>query len=176
MLTLTFDDMLAVLLRIEGNFTPLDGGTKYGVTQETYDRWIEKRGIAPRPVSGIQMDEVKAIYAAEYWQPYRIGELRPDWGMLLFVQAPNLPFEKAARIVQAALCYLGVYDDVIDGVVATKTIQATFRTAKHAAAINGVPAMIGHYADDSRPGVQKGLLKRRLNLLAEEILRLDPAE
>lgn len=89
-----------------------------GVTQRTYDAWRKGRGLAPRPVRGIERSEVEAIYRAEYWTLARCGDLPPFARLAHFDAAVNCGVTTAAKLLQRAV---RVADD---GVIGPKTLAA----------------------------------------------------
>lgn len=171
MKALTFDDALAALLAIEGGISTDAGGTNYGVTAQTYADYRRRHGLAPRPVCQIEMSEVRAIYKDNYWIPLSIPTLRADWGLLLFVQAVNLPWGEAAKVLQGVLLWLKATDGIPDGDIGPKTIAATYKTAPTDYRF-GLAAMAGYYACNAAEGNQNGLIVRRLAMLDEAIGKL----
>lgn len=117
-----FEDALAHVLRYEGGYVdhPQDpgGATNQGVTQATYDAWRRGRGLAARPVRGIERREVEAIYLERYWTPARCDGLPARLRLPHFDCAVNCGVVQAAKILQRAL---GV---TADGVIGPVTLRA----------------------------------------------------
>jgi lysozyme family protein len=103
----TYDQVKPRVLAHEGGFIdhPADpgGATNKGVTQATYDRFRQRRGLAKRSVRRIEPAEVAAIYRAGYWEPI-LGDLLPagvDYAT--FDAAVNSGVSCASRWLQRAV-------------------------------------------------------------------------
>jgi lysozyme family protein len=169
-----FDTCLGILSTIEGGWTIDSGGPTYrGVTQETYDVWRRRHALPGRPVREMTDAEMRAIYYENYWLPLHCGALPDGWAVFLFVQAVNLPWGDAVLIMQGALMYEGAYTGAIDGAIGPMTIGAA--RSKPAAVFTAIQACIGHYAINSPPNEQRGLIVGRLGKLKAAIERLGSA-
>lgn len=170
---LDFNWAFAELLKIEGGKSGDAGGTDLGVTQRTFDEFLDRHGMTRRDVSTITTPEAKQLYREDYWIPLNIAQLRPDLGFTVFIQAVNLPWKEAVRIVQGVMMRRGVYSGKIDGEVGPVTMQATFSMGE------GIdPALDGYAADYAADETkdQSGLIKRRLKMIAEAVGRLPEKE
>lgn len=117
-----FERALAQTLGFEGGVSdhPLDRGglTKWGITQRAYDRWRVTTGAAKQTVLLCTVDEMRAIYRADYWEPCSCDELPPALARAVFDMAVNSGPAQAKRTLQRSL---GV---AADGVIGPVTIAA----------------------------------------------------
>lgn len=122
-----FPEALAFVLKREGGYSnhaaDRGGPTDCGVTQETFDRWLELKGQPQRPVKGITNDEVLEVYHDLYWIAGKCDDM--PWPVSLahfdaWVQ--HNPRVAAAMLQRAA----GVKDD---GVIGPKTLAAVAAAA-----------------------------------------------
>lgn len=117
-----FDSALRTILFFEGGYVnnPNDpgGATNYGITQATYDAWMDGRGYARRPVRDITHDEVRAIYWERYWHPARCPDLPEPIDIVHFDAAVNTGVKRAAILLQRVL---GVAQD---GIIGSVTLAA----------------------------------------------------
>jgi len=94
-----FETVMEYVFKSEGGFNDgkndLGGRTDKGVTQDTYNAWRKKKGLARKDVKGISTDEAKQLYYEEFWLPTgasNVKDLRE--GYLLFDMALNSgPYE-----------------------------------------------------------------------------------
>ena len=106
------------------------GATNKGVTQAVYSAWRMAAGLAPRDVRNITVDEVCAIYQAQYWNAVRGDDLPAGLDYAVFDYAINSGPARAARALQAAV---GVRQD---GHIGAITLDAVRR-------ISDVEGLIG---------------------------------
>ena len=68
-----FETVMEYVFKSEGGFNDgkndLGGRTDKGVTQDTYNAWRKKKGLALKDVKGISTDEAKQLYYEEFWLP-----------------------------------------------------------------------------------------------------------
>ena len=121
-----FDQCLKFVLASEGGFVddPTDrgGATNFGVTQVTYDTYRDKLGVPRQSVKNISNDEVKVIYAKQYW----CDGLPPPLDLLVFDSSVQHGTSRARKWLQRCV---GVHDD---GVVGAATMSAVNVADKHA--------------------------------------------
>lgn len=117
-----FEQCLNYVLGIEGGYTNHNadrgGATNRGVTQAVYDDWRISKGFGRQPVSGISMDEVKAIYLSRYWLLGKCDRLPAPLDYIHFDGCVNHGVGQAAKFLQRALCVTA------DGAIGPKTLQA----------------------------------------------------
>lgn len=168
---LTFELAFNELLLIEGGKSGDAGGTNFGVDQATLNAFCDKHQMTRFSVNKLTTTMAGAIYRENYWVPLNIAQLRPDFGLTLFIQAVNLPWREAVRIMQGVLMRRGAYSAQIDGEVGPATIQATFSMAEGTieAALDGYAA---DYAIDQGKD-RHGLIVGRLQKIAEAVNRLE---
>ena len=157
------------LLKIEGGKSGDAGGTDLGVTQRTFNEFLDRHSMTRRDVSTITTPEAKQLYREDYWSRLNIAQLRADLGFALFVQAVNLPWGEAVRILQGVMMRRGAYSAKIDGEVGPVTMQATFSMAE------GIEPALDGYAADYAIDEDKdrhGLIQGRLKKIAEAVKRL----
>lgn len=168
-----FQDCLEFTLTWEGGYVnhPADpgGATNYGITQAVYTDWQKFRGRPIRPVVGITMDEVEAIYRAEYWNRVS-GDLLPEFtNIVMFDWAVNTGPARPARALQKRL---GV---IQDGRIGPKTIAGFLGHTPYQVAEDLIDARARHYKAivAARPSQQvflKGWMNR-INALHALILK-----
>jgi lysozyme family protein len=132
-----FDQLIEQVIGIEGGVSdrPLKddpgGLTKYGVTQTTYDRWRNIKGLPPKTVREITRPEVIAIAKANYWAPVHGDKLPGGVDFAVFDYAYNSGPAQAVKDLQRAL---GVTPD---GAVGLATLEA-LAVCDAEAVINGI--------------------------------------
>lgn len=118
---MSLQQALAFTLPAEGGFSdnPNDpgGATMHGVTQATYDRYRNSKGLPSAPVKDISDSDVESIYQQMYWVPSHAGELSTRLGVVMFDTAVNTGPSQAIKLLQDAC---GVASDGVFG-VATRT-------------------------------------------------------
>lgn len=132
-----FNPLVQQLLGIEGGVADRSlkddpgGLTNKGVTQATYDAWRTLKGLQPKSVRQIQVQEVIAIARANYWQPIQGDKLPSGVDFTVFDFAFNSGAAQAVKELQRTLgC-------AADGVVGLATLEA-LAVADERAVINGV--------------------------------------
>lgn len=119
-----FDQALQFTLRWEGGYAshPEDpgGNTNFGITQATYDRWLNDNGEYTRSshVQSITREEVEAIYKELYWFRGRCDQMPTGVSMVHFDACVHHGIGQAARFLQKIL---GVK---VDGAIGPKTLAA----------------------------------------------------
>lgn len=113
------------VLRHEGGKVddPRDPGgrTAYGVTQNTYNAWRKKQGLATRDVFKITRSEIEAIYRNEYWNKVKGDDLPAGVDLAVFDFAVNSGVSRSAKYTQALV---GVTQDGIIGPNTLKAVSA----------------------------------------------------
>ena len=116
------DELLKRVLVHEGGFVnhPKDpgGATNFGVTQAVYDSYRRNNKLALRPVLGIKMEEVRAIYKMMYWDVIRGEQLPRGVDYAVLDLAINSGVSRAIRYLQLAC---GLKDD---GIIGPRTLEA----------------------------------------------------
>ncbi len=113
-------------LRAEGRYTPIDGGTMYGVTQAVYDTYRESVGLPYQDVAAIRMSEVQSIMQRDYWLPGACDKMPARLGIAHFDTAYNEGVEEAIKTLQHALGIEvdGIFGpETLHGVVAAEQIN-----------------------------------------------------
>ena len=163
-----FATALKFTLRWEGGYVddPHDpgGATNFGITQATYDRWLDGAG-GLRSVRNISLQEVSAIYFSDYWKP---EAATCQWPLSLVIFDTAVQFGRFGMtlFVQEALPPLE-----IDGVWGPKTAAAVKaeKANDFARAICEVRRQYRHLRVKQRPSQQKflqGWLNRDAALLS----------
>lgn len=114
---MSLQSALSFTLPAEGGFSDNlndpGGATMKGITQSTYDRFRNSKGLPPSQVKDISDADVEAIYQQMYWIPSHCGELSARLGVVVFDTAVNTGVQRAIKLLQDAL---GVESDGIFGV------------------------------------------------------------
>ena len=138
-----FTRALEFTLRWEGGVSlhPSDAGglTAYGITAETWRRWLDRQGKRLRPVTESTEMEREALYYELFWDKARCYLMPPPLAIAVFDCAVNLGPERAREIVQAVL---GVK---IDGMIGPVTVAAINAADPKATAANVTMARLGYY-------------------------------
>lgn len=92
--------------------------TNYGVTQQTYDDYRQRKGLAGQAVIHITSQEVEDIYVG-YWNAASCELLPRLTALAVFDMAINAGPTAAVKLLQK--CFTGL---VVDGVFGPKTLQA----------------------------------------------------
>ncbi len=89
-----FKKALTFVLKWEGGYVndPDDkgGATNKGITQGTYNGWLESKGLAPRDVKNITSLEVSQIYYQNYWCKSGCNDMSKVFAVLAFDTAVNM--------------------------------------------------------------------------------------
>lgn len=140
-----FDICLEYVLGVEGGYSnhkaDRGGATNCGVTQAVYDEWRISKGFGRQPVSGISMDEVKAIYLSRYWLLGKCDRLPAPLDYIHFDGCVNHNVGQAAKFLQRAL---GV---AADGAIGPVTLRAV-EEENHAGHIDTVCQDILHQREE----------------------------
>lgn len=110
-----FERSLAYVLKHEGGYVdhPKDPGgrTNLGVTQATYEQWVE-RMVGEDEMKALTVNDVAPIYRSEYWDRVRGDALPLGVDYALFDFAVNSGVRRAVRTIQQIV---GVHDDGLMG-------------------------------------------------------------
>jgi lysozyme family protein len=102
-----FPNCLPYTLREEGGLSDDAGDpgglTKWGVTHITYGAYRERKGLSPRSVSSMSVEEMNDIYKTEYWDAIGAEGLPAGVDLSAFDYAVNSGPKKARFEVAAAL-------------------------------------------------------------------------
>jgi len=113
----TFDDCLAELLRIEGDYSdnPDDPGgpTRFGISYP-----VAQASGYEGPMSEFPLSKARTIYLTQYWQPIQADRLPVELRYILFDSAVNSGVRQAVLWLQRAL------DVTQDGILGPKTLAA----------------------------------------------------
>lgn len=159
------------VLRWEGGFVdhPDDpgGATNKGVTQQVYDDWRRRRGLARRSVAQLEDAEMNAIYEEGYWLPPGCDLLQRRLDLVQFDTAVNMGVGRAVRMLQ------GTLGCAVDGDFGPITRQAADTCDLGSALPAYCAARESYYRRlaDRRPQLRvflKGWLNR-LNALRQEV-------
>lgn len=119
---LTFDTMLARVLRHEGGYSnnPKDpgGATNYGVTQAVYDVYRDDATLPRRSVLHITKAEVREIYFYDYFEAVRGPQLPAAVAFQVFDGAVNSGVGRSVKWLQQAV------GATQDGILGPKTLAA----------------------------------------------------
>ena len=130
-----FDDALKLVLREEGGRVddPRDSGgrTNHGITQNTFNAWMDANNLPRRDVWTITNDEVAAIYRNYYATPIRFDDLPVGVSYCILDDAVNSGVVESLRELQRCL---GLYPD---GVIGALTVSAASK-ADRAKLINAL--------------------------------------
>lgn len=117
---------LDLVLVHEGGYSnhPQDpgGATMKGVTQRVYDGYRQRKGLAKRPVKGIQKNELLEIYDRQYWDPIKGDQLPDGVDYVVFDGAVNSGVSQSGKWLQRALGPL--YKGAVDGNIGEGTLGA----------------------------------------------------
>lgn len=114
-----FDEAVAFTLRAEGGFTKADGhATNMGITQETYDAYLQSKNSACASVESIDQDTATKIYREWYWEPTGCDGMPYPVAVCVFDFAVNAGGDRAIRFLQKALWVAE------DGIIGKETAQA----------------------------------------------------
>jgi lysozyme family protein len=119
-----FQKCLAFVLKYEGEKSddPRDPGgkTTEGITQRTYDAFLDKKGIPRRDVFEIPDSDRDEIYRREFWDAVQGESLRPGEDLCLFDLAVNSGPHRALQIWDEAGAAQASLDEVIKKVCALR--------------------------------------------------------
>ena len=108
-----FNIAFRTILEVEGGLVddPNDRGglTKYG---------ISKKAFPNLDIASLTIEQAKAIYRKNYWQPCRCDDLPASFDIAVFDTAINMGCSKAVKLLQKAL------NINVDGSIGPKTIAA----------------------------------------------------
>ena len=111
-----FSRAFEIVIGVEGGYVddPRDpgGATKYGICQRSYPKL---------DIPGLTLDQAKAIYRGDYWNPVCGDDLPPPLALLIFDAAVNNGVRRAAQWLQIAV---GETQDGVIGPVTLAAIQA----------------------------------------------------
>lgn len=119
----TFDQAYQDMRGFEGGYSnhPKDAGgkTMSGVTQDTYNGYLAKKGLPPKDVRSISEDETYDLYKTLFWDSNSLDDLPPRIARALFDFTLNTPYGVAPKEFQR------IVGASPDGKIGPKTILAT---------------------------------------------------
>ncbi|WP_200962161.1 glycoside hydrolase family 108 protein, partial [Pseudovibrio sp. POLY-S9] len=128
-----FKNCYPKLRRHEGGFVdhPDDpgGATNKGITQQTYNWWLDLMDLKRRSVRLITDDEVKAIYREQYWNRCRADDLPYGIDYATFDGAVNSGPKRGVKWLQKAI------GAAVDGRAGDETVGKARRTVECTAVI-----------------------------------------
>lgn len=102
----TFEKALKFVLKWEGGYVnnPNDkgGATNKGITQNTYNAWLQSQGKPSKDVKNITDAEVRDIYHKNYWLASGCDKMTPVFAVLCFDTAVNMGVSRANEFLKAA--------------------------------------------------------------------------
>lgn len=98
------------------------GLTKYGVTQETFNRWRDAMGSFRDSVESLELEEARAIYYNFYWRKSGGPSLPDGLDFAVFQAGVNIGPTMAVKLLQRIL---GVSDDGVIGPVTMERVNAS---------------------------------------------------
>jgi len=117
-----FLNALKQVLVYEGGYVnnPNDpgGATNKGVTQAVYNQWRLSHGEAKQSVKFLTMQEVNALYKANYWDKVKGDDLADGVDMAVFDLAVNSGINRAIKMLQQ------VSGVTVDGIIGPATVAA----------------------------------------------------
>jgi len=135
-----FNDALKRVLVNEGEYVnhPQDpgGATMKGVTQRTFNAYLERHGKPKRNVKTITTVELRAIYRFQYADLVRFDELPAGVDYAVLDGAVNSGPVQAVKWLQRALT--PAYKGKIDGEIGGLTIEAATKHRDHDALIDAM--------------------------------------
>jgi lysozyme family protein len=115
---------LAFVLKYEGGSSddPRDPGghTMEGITQKSYDCFLDKKGLPHKDVFDIPASERDEIYRTEYWNAVNGDALRPGENLCVFDLAVNSGPHRALQIWNQAGGAQATLNDIIKKVCAKR--------------------------------------------------------
>lgn len=103
---MSLDKALAFTLRWEGGYVndkdDPGGATNKGITQATYNDWLDSQHLPRRPVKEILDYEVRRIYEDRYWNAASCFKLAEPMDMIHFDSAVNHGLVRAFRFLEAS--------------------------------------------------------------------------
>jgi len=89
-----FQKALSFVLKAEGGYVndPDDkgGATNKGITQNTYNGWLQSKGLSVKDVKNITTDEVAQIYYQNYWIKAGCTQMSKVFAVYAFDTAVNM--------------------------------------------------------------------------------------
>ena len=135
----TFDDALAVVLKMEGGFVddPHDPGgmTNLGVTKAVWEHWVG-RSASESDMRSLTPTKVAPLYRAQYWNALQCDALPVPLALCLFDFGVNAGVSRAARYLQQ------VVNVTVDGHIGPATLRAT----QQFVSTNGLAEFIRRYS------------------------------
>lgn len=100
-----FKKALKFVLNREGGFVnnPNDrgGATNKGITQNTYNAYLQSKGQKSKDVRNITDAEVEEIYYSRYWLSAGCDKMSPKFAVLCFDTAVNMGISRIKPFLQA---------------------------------------------------------------------------
>lgn len=101
-----FEKALSFVLRWEGGYinhpNDLGGATNMGITQNTYNEWLQSKGRVKKDVRRLTDNEAKQIYYERYWLAAKCNQMSPKFAVLAFDTAVNMGISRVNEFMCAA--------------------------------------------------------------------------
>lgn len=101
-----FKKALKFVLSMEGGYVqhPLDkgGATNKGITQKTYNKWLNIYCLPYKDVKNITNEEVEAIYYQYYWLEANCHNMTNKFAVLCFDSAVNHGVKRVQEFLKLA--------------------------------------------------------------------------
>lgn len=121
-----FDLGLTITLGYEGGYSndahDPGGATNHGITWRDYNAWRKEKGLPLQDVKLINMEEVKLIYKAHYWDALKCDDMPSGVDFAIFDYGVNSGVGKAGKDLQRTLGPL--YTGLLDGILGAQTMTA----------------------------------------------------
>ncbi len=100
-----FKKALQFVLNREGGYVnnPNDkgGATNKGITQNTYNAYLQSKGLSRKDVRNITQAEVEDIYYTRYWKTAGCDKMSPVFAVICFDTAVNMGVGRVKPFLQA---------------------------------------------------------------------------
>ena len=95
--------VLAIIFGIEGSWTEIDGGTKYGITAATLSRANRLQIVQTLDISNLTKRDATIIYYRMFWIPSGAYKFPYPLNLVIFDGAVHLGPSRAKSILRAAV-------------------------------------------------------------------------
>lgn len=137
-----FKNALKLVLVHEGGKVddPRDPGgrTNQGVTQGSYNNYLDSKGRKSRDVYKMTHEERDEIYKRRYWDTVKGDDLPPGIGYVIFDGAVNSGPAQSVKWVQRSL--MNHYPGKVDGIMGMLTVEAIKGVNDHDALVAAICA------------------------------------
>lgn len=100
-----FEKALKFVLAREGGYVnnpnDLGGATNKGITQNTYNAWLQSKGQVKKDVKNITDAEVKEIYYQRYWLSVKCDKMSRKFAVVCFDTAVNMGVSRVKEFLEA---------------------------------------------------------------------------